>query len=113
MRVDLAAMQLINTYNNLIRFLFCAIDIFSKYAWVVPLNEQKGVSIINAFQKVLGRSKRKVNVICVDEGSEFYNSYIKKWFKHDDLKVYSTYSEGKSVVTERFIKALKNKIYNY
>ena len=112
MGVDLTAMQLINTYSKVIRFLFCASDSFSKYAWVVPLNNTKGVSIINAFQKVLDRSKRKVNVICLDQGSEFYNSSIKKWLKHDEVKVYSTYSEGKSVVAERFIKALKNKVYN-
>ena len=43
----------------------------------------------------------------------FITAILKKWFKHDDVKVYSTYSEGKSVVAERFIKALKNKIYNY
>ena len=48
---DLADMQLISKFNKGFRFLLCAIDIFSKYAWVVPLKDEKGVSIVNAFQK--------------------------------------------------------------
>ena len=56
-------MQLISTFNKGFRFLLCAIDIFSKYAWVVPLKDKKGVSIVNAFQNIY---------------SEFYNSSLKK-----------------------------------
>ena len=53
---DLADMQLISKYNKGVRFLLCVIDIFSKYAWVVPLKGKKGVSIFNAFQKRLVRA---------------------------------------------------------
>ena len=70
---DLADMQLINKFNKGIRFLLCVIDIFSKYAWVVPLKDKKGISIVNAFQKILKESNRKPNKIWVDKGSEFYN----------------------------------------
>ena len=58
---DLANMQLIRKYNKEIRFLLCAIDIFSKYAWVVPLKDKKGITIVDAFQKILNDSKRKPN----------------------------------------------------
>ena len=51
-------MQLINKFNEGFRFLLCVIDIFSKYAWVVPLKDKKGVSIVNAFQKILDKSGR-------------------------------------------------------
>ena len=51
--VDLADIQLLSKYNKGIRFLLCVIDIFSKYAWVVPLKDKKGVSIVKAFQKIL------------------------------------------------------------
>ena len=51
-------MQLINKFNKGFRFLLCVIDIFSKYAWVVPLKDKKGVSIVNAFQKILDDSNR-------------------------------------------------------
>ena len=64
-------MQLISKYNKGIRYLLCVIDLFSKYAWVVPLKDKKGVSIVNAFQKNLDSSKRKPNKKWVDQGSEF------------------------------------------
>ena len=56
---DLADMQLISKFNKGIRFLFCVIDLFSKYAWVVPLKDKKGATIVNAFQSSLNDSKRK------------------------------------------------------
>ena len=71
-------MQLINKLNKGFRFLFCVTDIFSKYAWIVPLKDKKGISIVNAFQKILDKSGRKPNKIWVDKGSEFYNNSFKK-----------------------------------
>ena len=114
--VGLADMQLINKFNKGTRFLLCVIDIFSivsKYSWVVTLKDKKGVTIVNAFQKVLGRSNRKPNKIWVDKGSDFYNSSFIKWLKGNDIEMYSTYNQGKSVVAERFIRTLKNKNYKY
>ena len=64
-------MQLISKFNNGFRFLLCVIDIFSKYALVVPLKNRKGASIINVFQKILNKSGRKPNKIWVDKGREF------------------------------------------
>ena len=74
-------MQLISKFNKGFKFLLCVIDIFSKYAWVVPLKDKKGVSIVDAFQKILDDSNRKPNKIWVDKGSEFYNSSFKKMVK--------------------------------
>ena len=85
---DLADMQLINKFNKGFRCLLCVIDIFSKYAWVVPLKDKKGVSIVNAFQKILDDSNRKPNKIWVDKGSEFYNSSVKKWLKNNEFEMY-------------------------
>ena len=62
-------MQLISKFNKRVRFLLCVIDIFSKYAWVVPLKDKKGASIVAAFQSILKQSNRKPN-----KGSEFYNT---------------------------------------
>ena len=72
---------MISKFNKGFRFLLCAIDIFSEYAWVVPLKDKKGISIVNAFQKILDKSGRKPNKIWVDKGSEFYNSSFKKMVK--------------------------------
>ena len=79
-------MQLISNFNKRYRFLLCAIDIFSKYAWFILLKDKKGVSIVNAFQKVLDKSARKPNKIWVEKGGEFYNSSFKKQLKHNDMK---------------------------
>ena len=89
------------------------IAIFSNYAWVVPLKNKKGITITNAFQKILKESNRKPNKIWVDKGSEFYNNSFKKWLKDNDIEMYSIHNEGKSVVAERFIRTLKTKIYKY
>ena len=121
---DLADMQLLSRYNKGIRFLLCVIDIFSKYAWVVPLKDKKGVSIVTAFQSILKQSNSrrakgtsaqhvKPNKIWVDKGSEFYNASFKKWLQDNDIVMYSTNNEGKSVVAERFIRTLKSKIYKH
>ena len=90
----------------------CAIDLFSKDAWVVPLKDKKGTSIVNAFQKIIWKVT-KPNKIWVDQGSEFYNNHFKKFLKINNIEMYSTYNEGKSVVAERFIRTLKNKIFNH
>ena len=111
--VDLADMQLLSKYNKGIRLLFCVIDIFSKYAWVVLLKDKKGISIVKAFQSILKQSNRKPNKIWVDKGSEFYNAYFKKCLRDNNIVMYSTHNEGKSVVAERFIRTLKSKIYKY
>ena len=110
---DLADMQFISKFDKGFRFLLCVIYIFSKYAWVASLKDKKGVSIVNAFQKILDKSARKPKKIWVYKGSECYNISFKKWLKDNDFEMYSVHNEGKSVVAERFIKALKTKIYKY
>ena len=96
--VNLADMQSLNKYNKGIKYLLCAIDLFSKYAWVVPLKDKRGISIVNAFQKIISKG-RKPNKIWVDQGSEFYNNTFKDFLKINNIEMYSTYNEGKSVVT--------------
>ena len=110
---DLADMQLKSNFNKGFRFLLCVTDIFSKYAWVVPLKDKKGVNIVDASQKIFDKSGRKPKKIWVDKGGEFYNSSFKKWLKDNDIEMYSIHNEGKSVVAERFIRTLKTKIYKY
>ena len=90
----------------------CAIDLFSKYAWVVPIKDKKGTSIVNAFQKIISKG-RKPNKIWVDQSGEFYNKLFKRFLKINNIELYSTYNEGKSVAAERFIRTLKNKIFKH
>ena len=96
-------MQSLSKYNKEIKYLLCAIDLFSKYAWVIPLKDKKGTSAVNAFQKIISRGW-KPNKIWVDQGSKFYNQSFKKSLKINNIEMYSTLNEGKSVVAERFIR---------
>ena len=86
---------------------------YSKYAFVVPLKDKKGISIVNGFNKIIKQSNRKPNKIWVDQGGKFYNNAFKKWLSDNDIIMYSTYNEGNSVVAERFIRSLKNKLYKH
>ena len=94
MGVDLADMQSLSKYNKGIKYLLCAIDLFSKYAWVVPIKDKKGVSIVNAFKKIISKG-RKPNKIWVDQSREFYNKSFQIFLKINNIEIYSTYNEGK------------------
>ena len=111
--VDLADIQSLRKKDKGIKYLLYAIDLFSKYAFVVPLKDKKGISIVNAFDKIIKQSNRKPNKIRVDPGGEFCNCVFKKWLSDNDIIMYSTFNEGKSVVAERFIRTLKNKLYKH
>ena len=110
--VDLADMQSLSRKNKGIKYLLCAIDLYSKYAFVIPLKDKKRISIVNAFNKIIKQSNRKPNKIWVDQGGEFYNVF-EKWLSDNNIIMYSTYNEGKSVVAERFIRTLKNKLFKH
>ena len=88
--------------------MLCVIDIYSKYAWV-----KKGVTIINGFPKTFDESGRKPNKIWVDKDSEFYNRAMKSCSQDNDIEMYLTHYEGKTIIAERLIRTLKIKIYKY
>ena len=106
--VDLADMQSLSKYSKGIKYLLCAIDLISKYAWVVPLKDKRGIIIENTFQKILNSSNRKPNKMWVDQGGEFHNKLLKRSLKINNVEMYSAYNEEKSVVGERFVRTLKN-----
>ena len=105
-------MQSLGKYNKGIKYLLCSIDLFSKHAWVVSLKDKREISVVNAFQKIISKG-RKTNIMWVDQGGEFYNKLFQRFLKINNIKMYSTYNEGKSVVAEIFIRTLKNKIFKH
>ena len=114
-------MQLISKFNKGFRYLICAIYIFSKYTWVIPLKDKKGITVTNAFQKILkecnhreAKSKgSRPNKIWVHKDKEFYNRSMNSWLEKNAIEMYFTHNKGKPVVAERFIRTLKNNIYKY
>ena len=109
----LGDMQLIIKFNKRIRFLLSVIDIFKKYPWVIPLKDKKGIIITNGFQKILDESNWKPNKIWIGKSKKFYNRSMKSWLEKNAIEMYSINNKGKSIVAERFIRTLKNKIYKY
>ena len=89
MGADLADMQSLSRKNKGIKYLLCAIDLYSKYAFVIPLKDKKGISIVDAFNKIIKQSNRKPNKIWVDQGGEFYNNVFEKWLLDNDINMYS------------------------
>ena len=79
------------------------IDIFSKYAWVKPLKDKKGV---NTFIKIINESNRKPNKLWFDQEREFCNKLMPKWLDNNDIFMYSAHHEGKSIISDKFIKTL-------
>ena len=77
------------------------------------MNDKKGITVTNDFQKILKESNRKPNKIWVDKGTEFYNRSMKSWLGKYAIEMSSTHNEGKYVVAERIITTLQNKIYKY
>ena len=87
---------------------------FSRYAFVIPLKSTTGSSaVVDEFEKILNKTGRKPNKIYVDQGKEFYNKDMKRWLVDEGIDMYSTYNKGKSVIAERFIRTLKNKLYKH
>ena len=89
--VGLADMQSLSRYNKGFKYLLCAINLFSKYVCVIPIKDKRGISIINAFKKII--LKRKPNKIWVDQSSEFYNNTFKDFLKINNIEMYSAFNE--------------------
>ena len=77
-------MQCLSKYNKGMKYLLCAIGLISKQAWIIPLKDQKGTSIINGFQKIISE-ERKPNKIWVDQGSGFCDNSFKDFLKINNI----------------------------
>ena len=107
---DLVEMQKFAKLNRGYRYLLTCIDIFSKYSWVIPLKDKKGITIKNALQKIF--KERKPKFLWTDKGKEFYNKQVQDLLNENNIKLYSTNnSEIKSSVVERFNRTFKNMMY--
>ena len=106
---DLVDMQPYSRWNRGYKYLLTVLDVFSKYAWVVPIKDKKGETITKAFRVIVG--KRKPVYLWTDKGTEFYNSDFKEYLKENGITLYSTQNVEKSSVIERFNRTLKSKMF--
>jgi hypothetical protein len=105
--VDLASMESLAESNDGYKWILCIVDVFSKYAFCVPLKTKSAQTVLAAMKEVVKKSGRSPEKIWCDRGSEFYNKYFKEWIKSQNITMYSTYGESKSAVVERFIRTLR------
>jgi transposase InsO family protein len=113
-QADLADMQKMSKQNNDNRYLLCVIDVFSKYAWVVPIQNKMGKTLINAFQSILKKSKRKPLSLQTDKGSEFKNREFQQFLKKNQIHFFTTDNpETKASIVERFQRTLKTRMWKY
>ena len=112
--LDLADLNSLVSFNDGYRYILRIIDVFSKFAWAVPLKNKTAATVLSAVEDVVLKSKRIPEKVWLDQGSEFYNKSFQAWAKKNNIVMYSTHGESKSVVVERFIRTLKdsNKIFH-
>lgn len=108
---DLVDMREWKNENKGYSYLLTIIDVLSKYAWAVPLTDKKGETVKEALGNVISDSGRKPHHLWVDEGGEFYNKGMKFYLDKNNINMYSTYSENKSAVIERFNRTLKTNMW--
>ena len=108
---DLKDMQSFSKQNNGVKYLLTVIDLFSKYAYTIPLKSKNAEVIIEAFQTLFKTKKPKK--LWTDQGSEFINRSFKKFLSENNIELYHVYNEGKANVTERFNKTLGEMIQKH
>ena len=109
-RADLVDMSSLARFNRGYKFLLTCIDVFSKFAWVVSLRNKTGESLFNDFQSIVdrGRSPEKLQI---DKGTEFLNCNFQSLLKENSIHLFTTNSELKASVVERFSRTLKTRMW--
>ena len=112
-QADLVVMPELAIYNDEFVYLLTVIDVFSKYAWAIPLKTKTGESLIRAFQLIFDSSNRKPEKLQTDKGTEFINSKFQNFLKRNNIHFFTTESELKASICERFNRTLKSRMWRY
>ena len=97
-------------WNDNVRFLLMVIDAFSKFGWIKPLKDKRGISVEKALSEIF-QEGRTPKMLWTDKGKEFYNSNVKKFLEENGVMLYSTFNDEKNSVVERWNKTIKEKIW--
>ena len=109
-QADLVEMQPYSRENKGFKYLLTVIDVFSKFAWAVPVKQKTGKDVTAAMKSILQQG-RKPKKLQTDKGKEFYNSIFEDLMTQHNIHLYSTFSNLKASICERFNRTLKNKMW--
>jgi len=109
---DLMDMQLEAKENNGMKYGLVVLDMFSRYAWIVPIKDKTGDSVLVAFKSIIETSRRKPAKLWVDQGTECWNSKFRAYLKND-IEMYTTYGQHGAAIAERFIRTIKNVLWRF
>ena len=110
--IDIIIMIKYSNQNKNYKYILTVIDFFSKYSWCYPLKTKKSEEIINSFNDIFKKSKRKPSMIQSDQGTEFTNNQTQTFFKNNNIKWYHTFNRDiKCSICERYNRTILNKIY--
>jgi hypothetical protein len=112
-QIDLVSMQNVKRHNDGYNYLMTIIDVFSRYAWVIPLKTKQGTEVANALERLFSQEKRQPKYLQSDLGGEFINTVVLKLLKAHNIDLFSVDSDTKCALVERFNRTLKMKMYRY
>ena len=112
--VDLVELSKISDDNDNYKYLLCIVDVFTRFAWVIPLKNKSEKDVLDGFKKAVKDNKNVYpTYIWSDQGKEFKNKSMTKWCSDNDIKQYSTYGNSKSSIVERFNRTMKNIMWKW
>ncbi len=111
--VDLADLPSIKEENDGYRYLFCCIDVFSKYAWVIPLKRKTGEALLDGFKELFDNTERRPKTVRGDKGGEFNNAKVKAYLQQQGITFFKSQNEVKAAIVERFQRTLKGYMWRY
>lgn len=112
MQMDLVDLSSLHNKNDGYKFLLCAIDVFSRKAFAIPIRSKKDVDVMKAIAEVF-KNYPPVKYIQTDLGKEFYNRKVQGYLRQRNIKLFSTSSDVKSSIVERFNRTLKQRMFKY
>ena len=110
-QADLVDMQPYSKSNRGMRYILTVIDVYSKYAWAEAIKKKTGAEVVKAFDRIVTSSGREPRFLQTDQGTEFYNTALNKWLRERGIHHYSTFSNVKAAVVERFNRTLKERMW--
>ena len=110
---DLADVSNISQHNDNFKFWLVVIDVFSRYAWVIPVRSKHHTEMVGAFQKLLSETDRRPRRLRTDKGTEFTNRAVQRLMKAEGIQHFTTKNETKANYAERVIRTLKGLVYRY